>query len=67
MMGVWAALIPGGNDALILFRRPSLSLHALPSWFGIVLGIWLALTIMRTLGARVPTVTCKDDICRAGL
>jgi len=67
LMGAGAAMIPGGNDGLILFGIPSLSAHALPSWFGIVVGIWLALTAMRALGARVPTISCEGDICRAGL
>ncbi len=67
LMGIGAAMIPGGNDGLILFGIPSLSPHALPSWFGIVVGIWVALAVMRALGARVPTIRCKGDICRAGL
>lgn len=65
MMGVGAALIPGGNDGLILFGIPSLSPHALPSWFGIVAGIWLALVLMRRMGARIPAIRCESDICRA--
>jgi len=65
LMGAGAALIPGGNDGLILFGIPSLSSHALPSWFGIVAGIWMALVVMRVAGARVPTITCDGDICRA--
>lgn len=65
LMGAGAALIPGGNDGLILFGIPSLSPHALPAWFGIVFGIWLALAVMRRLGARIPTIRCESDICRA--
>lgn len=64
LMGAGAAMIPGGNDGLILFGIPSLSAHALPSWLGIVAGIWMALIVMRTFGARVPTILCEDDICR---
>ncbi|MGC9370415.1 MAG: YeeE/YedE thiosulfate transporter family protein [Paracoccaceae bacterium] len=65
LMGAGAAMIPGGNDGLILFGIPSLSSHALPSWFGIVAGIWMALVVMRALGARVPRIFCEGDICRA--
>lgn len=65
LMGAGAAMIPGGNDGLILFGIPSLSPHALPSWFGIVAGIWMALAIMRALGARVPRIFCDGDICHA--
>lgn len=67
LMGAGAAMIPGGNDGLILFSIPSLSPHALPSWFGIVVGIWIALAVMRALGARIPTIRCESDICRTGL
>lgn len=66
LMGMGAAMIPGGNDGLILFAIPALSPHALPAWLGIVAGIWLALATMRRLGARVPMILCKSDICRAG-
>lgn len=64
LMGAGAAMIPGGNDGLILFGMPALSPHALPSWFGIVVGIWIALTVMRGFGGRVPTILCEGDICR---
>lgn len=67
LMGAGAAMIPGGNDGLILFGIPSLSPHALPFWFGIVAGIWVALAGMRALGARVPAIRCEGDICRAGM
>lgn len=67
LMGAGAALIPGGNDGLILFGIPSLSPHALPSWFGIVAGIWLVLALMRRTGARIPAIRCETDICRASL
>jgi hypothetical protein len=65
LMGAGATMIHGGNDGLILFGIPSLSPHALPSWFGIVAGIWIALVVMRALGARVPRISCEGDICRA--
>lgn len=67
LMGAGAAMIPGGNDGLILFGIPSLSPLALPAWFGIVAGIWMALALMRALGARIHTISCEGDICRTGL
>jgi len=67
MMGGGAAMIPGGNDGLILFGLPALSPHALPAYAAIVAGIWLALVFMRGLGARVPAIRCEGDICRANL
>jgi len=67
LMGAGAAMIPGGNDGLILFGIPSLSPHALPAWLGIVAGIWIALAAMRGLGAQVPRITCEGDVCRVDL
>jgi uncharacterized membrane protein YedE/YeeE len=65
VMGLGAALIPGGNDGLILFGMPSLSAHALPSWLGIACGIAITLSTMRLFGHRIPTIRCDADICRA--
>ena len=65
LMGAGAAMIPGGNDGLVLFGVPALSPHALPVLLGIVGGVWLVLATMRSLGARVPTILCESDICRA--
>jgi hypothetical protein len=64
-MGAGASLIPGGNDGLILFGLPSLSPHALPAWVAIVVGIGLALTVMRGLGLHLPRIRCEDDVCRS--
>ncbi|WP_272002738.1 YeeE/YedE thiosulfate transporter family protein [Roseovarius sp. ZX-A-9] len=66
-MGVGAALIPGGNDGLILFGLPSLSPHALPSWGAIILGVTLALVLMRAMGRKMPAIRCESDICRSSL
>ncbi len=66
-MGAGAALIPGGNDGLILFALPALSPHALPSWVAIIIGVALALTLMRATGRPIPAIRCEGDICRASL
>jgi len=42
LMGVGAALIPGGNDALLLNYMPSLSPHAFPAYFAILFAIAIA-------------------------
>ncbi|MCF3595086.1 YeeE/YedE family protein [Rhodobacteraceae bacterium LMO-12] len=67
MMGMGAALIPGGNDGLILFGLPALSPHALPSWLAIIIGVALALSLRRASGRPIPTILCEGDICRASL
>ena len=67
LMGTGAALIPGGNDGLILFGLPAFSPHALPTWGAIVLGIALSIYVMRLTGMRVPKISCEGDVCRSTL
>jgi uncharacterized protein len=64
-MGLGSALIPGGNDALILFGIPSLSPHAIPATLGILVGAALGLALRRATGGRLPTVDCSSDVCRS--
>ena len=66
-MGVGAALLPGGNDGLILFGLPALSPHALPGWIAMIAGIALALPLLRRFGRPMPAILCEGDICRAGM
>lgn len=67
VMGTGAALMPGGNDGLILFGLPALSPHALPTWGAIVAGIAVAFFVMRIAGVRLPKISCEGDICRSNL
>lgn len=64
-MGAGSALIPGGNDGLILFGMPALSPHALPVWLGICLGIAAALLAQRRMGRPIMAIHCEGDICRS--
>lgn len=66
-MGAGAALVPGGNDGLILFGLPALSPHALPAWLGICAGVACALIVMRVFGRPLMAIRCDADICRAVL
>lgn len=63
MMGTGAALIPGGNDVLLLHGIPNLSAHALPAFAGILVGIALALSLARRMAGMVLTVDCSGDLC----
>lgn len=45
-MGLGAALVPGGNDMLLLNSIPGLSLHALPAYLAMLVGVGSALAIM---------------------
>ncbi len=64
-MGFGAALVPGGNDVLILHGIPALSPHALPAYLAMLVGIALTLVVMRRTGASLETIDCSGDICRA--
>ena len=57
-------LLPGGNDRLIRFGLPELSPHALPGRIAVIVGIALALTLLRRFGRPMPVIFCEADICR---
>ena len=63
LMGLGAAMIPGGNDVLILHGIPSLSPHAVPAFLAMLVGIAVSLMGMRALGQDIPRIDCGGDIC----
>ncbi len=63
-MGFGAALVPGGNDVLILHGIPTLSPHALPAYLAMLIGIAITLGLMRLVGASLETIDCSGDLCR---
>ncbi len=63
LMGLGAAMIPGGNDVLILHAIPSLSPHAVPAFLAMLVGIAVSLMGMRALGRDIPRIDCGGDIC----
>ncbi len=62
LMGLGTALLPGGNDALVLYGIPSLSPHALPAYAALILGIFVALLTMRAIFGVEMRVACRKDI-----
>jgi hypothetical protein len=62
LMGLGCALLPGGNDALILYGIPGLSPHALPAYAALLLGIFVALFTMRTVFKVEMRVACRNDM-----
>ena len=64
LMGLGAAMIPGGNDVLILNGIPSLSPHAVPAFLAMLVGIAVSLMTMHVLGQDIPRIDCGGDICR---
>jgi len=63
LMGAGAAMIPGGNDVLLLHGIPNLSAHALPAFAGIVIGIAVALILGRRMTGIALTIDCSGDLC----
>jgi uncharacterized membrane protein YedE/YeeE len=62
LMGLGCALLPGGNDALILYGIPGLSPHALPAYAALLLGIFVALLTMRAIFNVEMRVACRNDM-----
>lgn len=65
LMGLGAAMIPGGNDVLMLHAIPSLSPHAMPAVLAMFVGIAGSLLVMRTFGKQIPQIDCGGDLCTA--
>ena len=65
LMGIGATLVPGGNDALVLYAIPMSSIHAWPAYGALLTGIAIAVLIMRrALGVEM-RIDCQSDVCRA--
>lgn len=54
LMGIGAALLPGGNDTLLLTALLSLSVFALASYAALLAGIASALVVLRRARQDVP-------------
>jgi uncharacterized membrane protein YedE/YeeE len=61
MMGLGTALLPGGNDALVLYGIPALSPHALPAFAAMVVGIAATVWGLRRFGIEM-RVACRNDL-----
>ncbi len=64
LMGVGAALVPGGNDALILHGIPGGSPHALAAYFALLVGAAAGLVVIKQAAGMAVQVECSGDICR---
>ncbi len=63
LMGLGVAMVPGGNDVLILNSIPSLSPHAIPAYVAVIAGIAATLSIIRWTGGMIETIDCSGDVC----
>ncbi|MEP7030573.1 MAG: YeeE/YedE thiosulfate transporter family protein [Pseudolabrys sp.] len=67
LMGLGTAMLPGGNDALVLYAIPSFSPHALPAYAALIIGAGAGLLAMKHLAGIDTRVVCNNDIYRAEL
>jgi hypothetical protein len=63
LMGVGGALVPGGNDTLLLGAMPSLSTQAVGAYAALLAGIAATFAIMERLRVPMAAVQCGDDEC----
>lgn len=63
MMGAGSAMVPGGNDALLLTGLPAFSGWALIAYAALLAGVAVGLAILQRLGARLPYVSCEGGVC----
>ncbi|HTT09673.1 MAG TPA: YeeE/YedE thiosulfate transporter family protein [Burkholderiaceae bacterium] len=64
LMGAGAAMVPGGNDTLILTGLPAFSGWALAAYVAVLAGVAAGLALLRQFGFPLPVVTCEDGVCR---
>lgn len=63
LMGAGAALIPGGNDTLLLSSLPTLSLSAASAYGAMLLAIAATLRLQQALGLPLPELRCSPAGC----
>lgn len=63
LMGVGAALVPGGNDTLLLGSLPTMTGAAAGTYLSMLLGIALVLWMMRLARVPMPALACSASGC----
>ncbi len=63
LMGSGAAMIPGGNDTLLLGSLPTLTAAALFSYLAMLAGIAVSLGTLSAVRMPMPTVACSPAGC----
>ena len=64
MMGAGAALIPGGNDVILLNAIPGMSPHAVPAYAAMLVGVLIGLLFVKWRGGAWDVIDCSGDLCR---
>lgn len=63
LMGAGAAMVPGGNDTLLLSSLPTLAWQAAAAYLSLLAGIASVLWLMRRARMPVPAVDCAPAGC----
>jgi uncharacterized membrane protein YedE/YeeE len=63
LMGAGAAMVPGGNDTLLLGSLPTITLAAVGSYLCMLMGIALVLWMMRVARVPMPALACSASGC----
>lgn len=63
LMGAGAAIVPGGNDTLLLGGLPALTATAAQAYLCMLLGIGSGLALLRLLRIPMPAVGCSAGGC----
>ena len=65
LMGLGTAMLPGGNDALVLYGMPGFSPHAIPAYAALLIGAVIGVLALKHIGGLDTRVVCSNDIYRA--
>ena len=63
LMGAGAAMVPGGNDTLLLNALPTLALQAIGAYLAMLAGIATVLWLMRLAHMSMPPLRCTEAGC----
>lgn len=63
LMGLGAAMVPGGNDTLLLGGLPAFTSTAALAYLSLLLGIASGLALLRLARVPMPTFACDADGC----
>lgn len=63
LMGAGAALIPGGNDTLLLSTLPTLAIQTVIAYLALLAGIASILWLMHRAHVPMPAIACGPDGC----
>lgn len=63
LMGVGAAMVPGGNDTLLLNALPTLALQAVGTYLAMLTGIATVLWLMRRAHLPMAPARCTEAGC----